>query len=84
MIDMDDKTDQKVSSKTIFKFKKEAKKYLGSFNSFETLCRVCQGFRLTKQDDYFWVDFDNFESSSIFGGSRGSIENWFELKSEPT
>jgi hypothetical protein len=21
---------------------------------------VCHGFRLTKGDDYFWVDFDNF------------------------
>jgi len=22
--------------------------------------RVCHGFRLTKQDDYFWVNFDHF------------------------
>ena len=24
------------------------------------LYRVCHGFRLTKQDDYSWVGFDNF------------------------
>ncbi len=25
-----------------------------------TFYRVCHGSRLTKQDDYFWVDFDHF------------------------
>jgi hypothetical protein len=33
-----------------------------------------------KQDDYFNSDF---EYSSIFGGSLGSIENWLELKTTP-
>jgi hypothetical protein len=41
---------------------------------------VCHRFRLTKRDDYFWVDF---ELSIIFGGSWSSIENWLEPKTEP-
>jgi len=45
--------------------------------------RVCHGFRLTKQDDYFWSILTTFESSSIFGASWGSIEIWLELKIEP-
>jgi hypothetical protein len=44
---------------------------------------VCHEFRLTKPDDFFGVDLTTFESSSIFGGSWGSIENWFEPKTEP-
>jgi len=44
---------------------------------------VCHGFRLTKRDDYFWVDLTTFETSSIFGGSWGSIENWLESKAKP-
>ncbi len=38
---------------------------------------------LRYRDDFFWVDFDNFEESSIFCGSWGSIKNWLELISEP-
>jgi len=26
----------------------------------QSTIRVCHGFRLTKRDDYFWVDFDHF------------------------
>ncbi len=41
-------------------------------------------FRLTNRDDYFWVDLDHFfESSNIFGGICGSIENWLEPRTEP-
>jgi len=29
-----------------------------------------------------WVNFDHFESSTIFGGSWGSIENWLEPKTK--
>jgi len=36
-----------------------------------------------KRDDYFWVDFDTFELSNIFGGSYRSINNWLEPKTEP-
>ena len=28
--------------------------------------RVCHGFRLTKREDYFWVDFDHFWSKCNF------------------
>jgi len=42
--------------------------------------RVCHGFRLWKRDDYFWLILTTFESSSIFGGSWGSIENRIEPK----
>jgi len=45
---------------------------------------VCHGFRLTKQYDYFWVDFDHFELSIIFGDSWGNIENWLEPKIKPS
>jgi hypothetical protein len=46
--------------------------------------RVYYGFRLKKRDNYFWVNFDNFESSSIFGGSWGSIKiGSIEPKTEP-
>ena len=27
---------------------------------------MCHGFRLTKQDDYFWVNFDHFWSKYYF------------------
>jgi len=37
--------------------------------------RVCHEFRLTKYNDYFWLILTTFESSSIFGGSWGKIEN---------
>jgi len=51
------------------------------FPVISKLCyRVCHRFRLTKRDDYFCVDF---ESSSIFGGCWGSIENKLEPKTEP-
>jgi len=49
---------------------------------FYACYRVCHGFRLAKGNDYFWVDFDTFESSSIFGDSWGSIDNWFKPKTE--
>jgi len=38
----------------------------GSFN------RVCHGFRLTKCDDWFWVDFDHFWSNCQFFEAAGS------------
>ncbi len=28
-----------------------------------TFYRVCHGFRLMKQDDYFWVDFDHLDAA---------------------
>jgi hypothetical protein len=31
----------------------------------------------------FWVDFDHFESSNIFGRNWGNIKNWLEPKTEP-
>jgi len=46
-------------------------------------CRVCNGFRLTKRDDYFWADLTTFKLSLIFWGSWGSIENWHEPETEP-
>ena len=42
--------------------------------------RVRHGFRLTKRDDYFGVNFDYFW---IFRGSWGNIQNWLEPKIEP-
>jgi hypothetical protein len=46
--------------------------------------RVCNRFRLTKREDYFWVNFDHFWIVQCFwrqGG--GSIENLLEPKTEP-
>ncbi len=40
-------------------------------------------FRLKKRDDFLGLILTTFESSSIFGGSWGSIENWLESKTEP-
>jgi len=31
----------------------------------------------------FWSILTTYESSTIFGGSWDSIENWFEPKTEP-
>jgi len=45
--------------------------------------RVCHGFRLTKPDDYFWVNVNPFCIEQFFKGSWGSIENWFDPKTEP-
>jgi hypothetical protein len=47
---------------------------------------VYQGFRLTKRNDYIWVSFDHFKSSSIFGSSWawGSFENWLKPKTKPS
>ncbi len=45
--------------------------------------RVSHGFRLTKQDDYFWVDFDHFWSEHHFWGSWGSSENLLEPRIRP-
>jgi len=45
---------------------------------------VCHGFRLTRRDDYFVLILTTFELSSIFAGSWGGIENWFEPKTEPS
>jgi len=39
--------------------------------------------RLPKRDDFFVLILAIFESSSIFGGSWGSIENWLEPKAKP-
>ena len=38
-------------------------KYLFWFQK-STTYRVCQGFRLTKSGDYFWVTFDHFWSKA--------------------
>ncbi len=45
--------------------------------------RVCHGFRLTSEVMIFGLILTTFESSSIFGDSWGSIENWLEPKTEP-
>ena len=42
--------------------------------------RMCHGFRLTKQNDYFWVFMTTFEVNIIFWGSWGSIKNWQSQK----
>ncbi len=44
---------------------------------------VCHIFRLKKQMIIFGSILTTFESSSIFGGRRGSIENWLEPKIKP-
>jgi hypothetical protein len=36
------------------------------------------------QDDYFRSILTTFETSIIFGGSRGTIEKWLEPKTVPT
>ena len=41
--------------------------------------RVCHGFRLRKQIDYFWVTFDHLTGSDVFWDSR---ENWLEPKTD--
>ena len=48
-------------------------KKISCFVSYE---RVCHGFRLAKQDDYF-------EPSVIFGGSWGGSGNWLVPKTKP-
>jgi hypothetical protein len=40
-------------------------------------------FRLKKRDDFLGLILTTFESSSIFGGSWGNIENWLESETEP-
>jgi len=37
--------------------------------------RVRHGFRLTKEEDYFWVSLNHFFEAAIF-----DIENWFAPK----
>jgi len=39
-----------------------------------SLYKMCHGFRLMKQDNFFWSILTTFESSIIFGGTWGSIE----------
>jgi len=36
-----------------------------------------------KQDDYFWVNLDQFELSMVFRVSWCSIENWLKPKTKP-
>jgi len=46
--------------------------------------KVCHGFRLTKRDDYFWVDFDHFWIERYFWRQLGQyIEYWLEPKTKP-
>jgi len=45
--------------------------------------RVCHRIRLSKRDDYFWVNIDHFLIEQCFEGSWSSIENWLEPKTEP-
>jgi len=40
--------------------------------------RVCHGFILTKQDDYFSFDFDHFCIEHHFRGCWGSSEGWVD------
>jgi len=44
---------------------------------------VCHGYRLMKQDDYFWSIFNPFNPGIVFRGSWGSSVNWLEPKTEP-
>ena len=37
------------------------------------LYRVCHGFRLTKQEDYFRVNFDHFRSKLCFFRQLGQV-----------
>jgi hypothetical protein len=32
---------------------------------------VCHGFRLTKRDDHFWIDFDHFKIEQYFWRQLG-------------
>ncbi len=41
-------------------------------------CKVCHGFRFTKRDDYFWVNFDHFWIEQYFWRN---IENCLESPS---
>ena len=51
---------------------------LFKFQSITSLFyRVSHKFRLTKQEDYFRVNFNHFR------GSWGSIGNWLELETKP-
>ncbi len=43
---------------------------------------VCHGFRLAKQDCYFWVMFHHFWSNFHFWGSWSSIKNWLKSKTK--
>ena len=56
-------------------FHKNVKKYI---NTEQTLLldgyRVCRGFRLTKQVDYFWVNFDHFWSKRHFLRQLGQLQ----------
>jgi len=40
--------------------------------------RVCHGFRLTKWDDYFWVDFDHFWIKQYFWRQLGQYWKLFQ------
>ncbi len=43
---------------------------------FSVWCyRLCHGFRLTKRDDYFWVDFDHFWIKQYFWRQLGQYWN---------
>ena len=44
-----------------------------SWNKMDTLYSVCHAFRLTKQDDYFWVNFDHFWSEHHFLRQLGQL-----------
>ena len=45
---------------------------------------MCHGFRLMKQDFYFWVDFDHFWSENHFFEAAGAvIEIGLSLKPKP-
>jgi len=44
--------------------------------------RVCHGFRLTKRNDYFWVDFDHFWIEHYFWRQLGIIDNLLEPKTK--
>ncbi len=42
--------------------------------------RVCHGFRLTKQDDYLWANFDHFWIEPYFWRQLGQLNIGLSLK----
>ncbi len=51
---------------------KKTEKFVISKEFFYRICySLCHGFRLTKQDNYFWVDFDHFWIEQYFWSQLG-------------
>jgi len=64
---------EKGEHKTLMKLTPNKKFTLGSVAKckWKNIYRVCHRFRLTKQDDYFWVDFDHFLIEQYFWRQLG-------------